>query len=632
MEFTLKHLMRSFLLFVMIAGFVSPASAAIKFYAQDAQPATCNKGDMWTDTNGTSSERIYSCESTNTWVKQVGNGPTSNPSLASLNVSGGNLAANNMQVTKAWMTGLSYTTNETSVIHGGQHYVCTSSHTAGASTEPGVGASWATVWAVASGGASTLNDLTDVDTTGAANGSVIKYNGSSWVIGSDNSGAGATVSDTAYDATSWNAITDVAPSKNAVRDWIESLPSLVISTGLTDNSGTVSVTNPVTAEAFSGSGWNADTEGLTRNDAYDYTHIADTDDDGLPNKVDLATAGMVKVDSSGVLSIGASGVDYEASTPATKIVATTAGISEADLLAAKYVSNYGASGTVIMTLPAPSYNVSRAFISEAAQIIQVKPPSGEALSTPIGTQTADEVVSCPASVGNVLVATRYKTGASTWAWRVDPVNGVWSESGGLVINSPTFGGVTIADSGIITFDEAAANPDDADIQLSATDGVFKIASVNGVNNEDLTVDLDQTANTAIIGSSTGLTMVTTGSIPFTGAVNIIGKSSDYTIGQDNPNEAYGSMFLNTAASTRTFTLPAAAPGMAVCVRNAQGISQILRLDAASGDYIVKSTGARTSASGEYYGATADAKNQVCVVAYDSTDWYVTSETGTWTEE
>jgi hypothetical protein len=464
-----------------------------------------------------------------------------------------------------------------------------------------------------------------------ADGTYLKSNGASSVpTWATPSGSGASVSDVAYSATTWDTVADVAPSKNAVRDWIESLPSLVISTGLTDNSGTVSVTNPVTAEAFSGSGWNGDTEGLTRNDAYDYLHIADTDDDGLPNKVDVGD-GLIKV-TSNVLGVATAGADYEASTPATKIMTGDTTISASDLLAAKYLSNYGASGTVIMTLPAVSYNISRAVVSEAAQIIQVKPPSGEALSTPIGTQTADEVVAAPASVGNVLVATRYKTGASTWAWRVDPVNGVWSESGGLVINAPTFGGVTIADSGIITFDESATDPNDADVQLSATDGVFKIASVNGANNEDLTIDLDQTANTAIIGSSTGLTMVTTGSIPFTGAVNIIGKSSDYTIGTDNPNEAYGSMFLNTNASTRTFTLPAAAPGMAVCVRNAQGVAQILRLDAGTGDYIVKSTGARTSASGEYYGATADAKNQVCVVAYDSTDWYVTSETGTWTEE
>lgn len=36
-------------------------------------------------------------------------------------------------------------------------------------------------------------------------------------------GGGASVSDTAYDATAWNGVAGVAPSKNAVRDKIETL-------------------------------------------------------------------------------------------------------------------------------------------------------------------------------------------------------------------------------------------------------------------------------------------------------------------------------------------------------------------------------------------------------------------------
>jgi hypothetical protein len=481
---TLKRLMRSFFILVMIAGFASSSSAAVKFYAQDAQPATCTKGDMWTDTNGTSSERIYSCESTNTWVKQVGNGPTSNPSLASLNVSGGNLAANNMQVTKAWMTGLSYTDDETSVIHGGQHYICTSSHTAGATTEPGVGGDWATVWAIASGsgGFDTSGEVVALFGGGSCSGylksdgtcatpsgtgdmvlstaqsvtgaktfdpSMLLMKGSSTgktTIATANAGASdytitlpavtgtmALIDSSAYDATNWNNSTK-APDQNAVRDWIESLPNLVISTGLTDNSGTVSVTNPVTAEAFSGSGWNADTEGLTRNDAYDYLHIGDTDDDGLVNKVDLSSAGLVKTDSSGVLSVATAGTDYEASTPSTKILTSSDLVSASDFLAAKYLSNYGAAGTVAFTLPAVSYNISRAIISEepnggSGRAVSVCPPSGEAFSTPIGTQTADECISATAAVGSTIIATRYKTGAATWAFRLDPVVGTWTEVG-----------------------------------------------------------------------------------------------------------------------------------------------------------------------------------------------------------
>lgn len=41
--------------------------------------------------------------------------------------------------------------------------------------------------------------------------------------------ADAKVSDVAYDATSWDSVTTVAPSKNAVRDKIESLVTAISS-------------------------------------------------------------------------------------------------------------------------------------------------------------------------------------------------------------------------------------------------------------------------------------------------------------------------------------------------------------------------------------------------------------------
>ena len=42
-------------------------------------------------------------------------------------------------------------------------------------------------WQTVSGGASSLNDLSDVSTAGEENGKVLKHNGSSWVVASDNS-------------------------------------------------------------------------------------------------------------------------------------------------------------------------------------------------------------------------------------------------------------------------------------------------------------------------------------------------------------------------------------------------------------------------------------------------------------
>lgn len=149
-------------------------------------------------------------------------------------------------------------------------------------------------------------------------------------------------------------------------------------------------------------------------------------------------------------------------------------------------------------------------------------------------------------------------------------------------------------------------------------------------SEDLT--LTASSNKWKLSSSTGVTMISTGSIPFTGAINVKAKSSDYTVGTDDADEAYGTMFVNTGASTRTFTLPSAAAGMNMCFKNTQGNAKSIRIDAGTGDYIVKSDGNRTSASGEYYGCTASASCMVCVVAYDDTDWHVMAERGTWAEE
>lgn len=72
--------------------------------------------------------------------------------------------------------------------------------------------------------------------------------------------------------------------------------------------------------------------------------------------------------------------------------------------------------------------------------------------------------------------------------------------------------VVIADGKSLTFDESAENPDDADVKLSATDGVLTIAAVNGANNENLTFDFDAAANTVSVGTGTGVTAVDFGAI------------------------------------------------------------------------------------------------------------------------
>lgn len=56
---------------------------------------------------------------------------TSNPAFNSVNLSSGNVAANNIQVVKQWITGLSYTADATAVVNNGMIYICKTTHTAG---------------------------------------------------------------------------------------------------------------------------------------------------------------------------------------------------------------------------------------------------------------------------------------------------------------------------------------------------------------------------------------------------------------------------------------------------------------------------------------------------------------------
>lgn len=102
-----------------------------------------------------------------------------------------------------WITATSYEVDD-ALLHNGTSYRAYAAHTSGASTEPGVGASWGTVWkelavkgatgAAGASGATTLDALTDVDTstTAPTDGQALVYNlaSSLWKPGSVASGGG----------------------------------------------------------------------------------------------------------------------------------------------------------------------------------------------------------------------------------------------------------------------------------------------------------------------------------------------------------------------------------------------------------------------------------------------------------
>ena len=96
------------------------------------------------------------------------------------------------------------------------------------------------------------------------------------------------------------------------------------------------------------------------------------------------------------------------------------------LLNNKFITNYGASGTITITLPAVSYEISRAVLVESAQIIQIAPPSGEAFDLSGTTLTASQSFAGPATVGSKVVITRQRNAAGLWIWSADVVRGTWA--------------------------------------------------------------------------------------------------------------------------------------------------------------------------------------------------------------
>ena len=104
-------------------------------------------------------------------------------------------------------------------------------------------------------------------------------------------------------------------------------------------------------------------------------------------------------------------------------------ISEAQILANRYISNQGDAGEADLTLPAVSYAIQVIFSVEEAQNIEINPPSGEILDLDGTALDADDCVDSDSTVGSKISATRLQIAAGTWRWSLDTIRGVWVDTG-----------------------------------------------------------------------------------------------------------------------------------------------------------------------------------------------------------
>ena len=109
----------------------------------------------------------------------------------------------------------------------------------------------------------------------------------------------------------------------------------------------------------------------------------------------------------------------------------------------------------------------------------------------------------------------------------------------------------------------------------------------------------------------------------------IKTAATYTVGTDDANESYGTLFLNGDNDAIDFTLPSAVAGMSACFVQGQGVAGAITVQPNTGDYLVVD-GVRGTIATDYTSG-GEGADKLCVIAADATDWIVTSEIGTWAE-
>ena len=109
---------------------------------------------------------------------------------------------------------------------------------------------------------------------------------------------------------------------------------------------------------------------------------------------------------------------------------TNTDITEAQILAAKFITNQGSSSEADLGLPALSYYINFICIVNEAHIIEWNPPSGELFDHDGILLDADDVIDSPVGIGAKISFTRMLIAdGSTWRWSTDTIRGIWPDGG-----------------------------------------------------------------------------------------------------------------------------------------------------------------------------------------------------------
>lgn len=165
---------------------------------------------------------------------------------------------------------------------------------------------------------------------------------------------------------------------------------------------------------------------------------------------------------------------------------------------------------------------------------------------------------------------------------------------------------------------------------SDDDGAITFLGTSAGFNESLTINLDDTENTAVVSSASGVTKVDFSAINLatTGYVDagvLVSKVTDATI----TVSGMATYYVNADDDAIAFNLPADGTNKCFCFANVL-YARAITVNPDDADYIVHA--GTTAAAGEDYVSSGARTDQVCLIGIDSSYWQVSSERGTWAEE
>lgn len=198
-------------------------------------------------------------------------------------------------------------------------------------------------------------------------------------------------------------------------------------------------------ETYNSTNFNGDTNSsVSQDDYYDNEHLSDTDDDGLANKVDLSSAGLVKTAADGTLSVAVAGTDYDASP--TNELQTIANTSDAT----SHTATLSQSGGSVKLVEGTGVTIATTGTALDGIVTISATADGD------GSATNEGVIGVGAGAANTAVITSNTSGAN--GVTINGGNGIviteTTNTNGGTINITSSGGVTKTEA----FEEASGTP------------------------------------------------------------------------------------------------------------------------------------------------------------------------------